>query len=763
MTPSELQPDSAPAPEVNPEPAQDGANVPAQRWRPLPMALVASGVLATFVATIANASALGWWQLLIYAGDLAALLALLWFRRELTETETKLRKLRKTLSARSEALEVKEQHLELAQREFQQQVEQQVTRLDNREQKLAERFVAFHEWMEFPTPIDLRVEAHVGPVRIDADLTDAELAALVKKDRQTLDLLHAESKVFFDNILQNRYQVEGKFQPTLVRDDVLQLVKKVAQVYNPAAQHPLLETSLEQVLRAGSRATLQCLVILDELPLNVKPYNLASLYNYIRQGVLAYNSYKAAEPYWQYANTAWILGRLALGANPVTLGAWWFLSSIGQRGAKAITQHLVNRQALALLGTFVRVVGYEVAGIYGGDFRHRDANWIYGVELCELMLSFPLSRDSLSHALREIGALQLRNEYDRVFLYRCLAEQISAQPARWRAAICLTGEERQTVAKRLEKFLASFIHGKAEAKVEAWKKGVEERLAVKMVVSAGGPTTTQQEQRRDAVRSLASFLIGVKQKEPHELEPLLAASQLFRTFSADERTVLLASLAENPPFFLEQPDVDPEGDIARQFLEDLATLHARVAPHDPEVDATLVDMGAYLRREPAQMQQILEQALATQLAERLPFDAPVKSTPAAAARAALDLLDPEERARFIYGGLALEPQGNLDRAHASGLWLLGAGERALVFSANGSRPQVLWRGEPGNFEIEIMGNVLQKTATIKGGTWLLDSIPATTTLRLPCPFLASSTAWLKPLLSFVRERELAKHRESQED
>ena len=94
--------------------------------------------------------------------------------------------------------------------------------------------------------------------------------------------------------------------------------------------------------------------------------------------------------------------------------------------------------------------------------------------------------------------------------------------------------------------------------------------------------------------------------------------------------------------------------------------------------------------------------------------------------------------------------------------MLGAGERALVFSANGSRPRVLWRGEPGNFEIEIMGNVLQKTATIKGGTWLVDAIPADSTLRLPCPFLASSTAWLKPLLAFVRERELAKRKESGE-
>ena len=79
-----------------------------------------------------------------------------------------------------------------------------------------------------------------------------------------------------------------------------------------------------------------------------------------------------------------------------------------------------------MLHDMVRVIGYEVASIYGGDVRHRDANWIYGVELAELVSRFPLSRDSLSSALKEVGSVQLLNEYDRIFLYRCLAAHRSA-------------------------------------------------------------------------------------------------------------------------------------------------------------------------------------------------------------------------------------------------------------------------------------------------------------------------------------------------
>ena len=164
------------------------------------------------------------------------------------------------------------------------------------------------------------------------------------------------------------------------------------------------------------------------MPLNVKDYNIKSLYAYIRQGASAYQTYKAAEPYFPYANAAWYLGRLAMGANPISLGAWWFVGSLGKTSAQAVANHLVNRQALGLLGNLVRVVGYEVAGLYSGDFRRRDANWIYAAELTHLVSHFPLSRDSLAHALKEIGALQLRSEYDRVFLYRCLASQQSADP-----------------------------------------------------------------------------------------------------------------------------------------------------------------------------------------------------------------------------------------------------------------------------------------------------------------------------------------------
>ena len=122
------------------------------------------------------------------------------------------------------------------------------------------------------------------------------------------------------------------------------------------------------------------------------------------------------------------------------------MGNLGTRGAQALARHVIDRQALALLSSLVRVIGYEVAGIYGGSFRHRDANWIYAAELTELVSEFPLSRDSLAHALREIGALELRSEYDRVFLYRCLANRKSAEPERYSAGVRRSPKKFRTTA-----------------------------------------------------------------------------------------------------------------------------------------------------------------------------------------------------------------------------------------------------------------------------------------------------------------------------
>jgi hypothetical protein len=682
------------------------------RWQWIPVSLVASGVLLVGIAALVNRTQLGWWGLELLVACSLALAAAFWFRRRLTEAELEIEQARAAVQTGREELALQRGQLEEIRRQVEQQFESEAIRLERRERELSDRLLAYHEWMEFPQPLDLTQRT--------AEVTD--LAHLAKKDRQMMELLRVETKVLYENIKTNKYSLDGKFDARPLRDDLYVLIGQVARIYQPEVEQPLFETNMSLVVRAASRACLHFLVIIDELPLNVKDYNFNSLYTYIRSAVNAYGMYRSTEPYWPYMNTAYYISRFALGANPLTLGAWWFVSALGTRSAKALAMHVVNRQALALLSDVVRVIGYEVAGIYGGDFRHRDANWIYGAELTEMVSQFPLSRESLSHGLKEVGSLQLRNEYDRIFLYRCLAAHVTARPQQYRAVEFLTMEERLAIAARLERFLETFVHGKSHDRLASWKTGVESRLGIRLALAqATAPSNlTVQAQIEDAIRSLASFLVGVKELEPSDLTLLNTHSQLLAELPAGEQQALLVRLQDDPPFFFEHPDLDPASDLVQKYLEDLATLHVRTPPRDVQIESSLVDVAAYLRRKPDEMRSLIKQRLKSYFSQRLAADAPQRRVPAAVARVALDLLDPDESARFIYGNIALEwPAGvHGPQYDKQTLWLLGAGSR-LILVAVEDAPQLLWRGT-GMVRAEISRGYLSSSCRLTGGAWLPD-------------------------------------------
>lgn len=708
------------------------------RWQWLPIGLVLVAVISVMTAAIVNAGALGWWQAVIYAGCLAAAVATMLFRRKLSVTEVELESIRHRLADEETQLALRQSQFAELRLSIEQELGQTASRLDKREQALADRLVTYHEWMEFPRPLALG-----QPV-----LDDARLAELAKKDRQLQELLKEETRGFYDNILQNKYAPEGQLLLPIVREDVINLVMRVARIYQPHVEQPFVDANLTRVFRAISRASLQMLVLLDELPIDVKTASLSTLYGYVRTAVKTWRMYKSTEPYWPYVNTAYYLGRFALGANPLTLGAWWFVGNLGSRGAQAIAQHMIDRQALAALSGLVRVIGYEVASIYGGDFRHRDANWIYAAELTELVSEFPLSRDSLSHALREFGSLELRSEYDRIFLYRCLATGKSANPGRYAASSVLTNDERRAVASRLERFLDAFIHGKSQDRIRQWKEGAERRLGMKLSIAMQATTANVQEQLIDATTSLASFLVSTKQLEPAEAIPLLEPTRIVAELPAERRQALLQSLRDNAPYFFEHPDLDPDGDLADKYLDDLADLNARTTPRAAAVDETLEDVAAYLRRPAKQMRSLLEKHYAAELKRRMPPAWQTPRLPIPAVRAALDLTaDPAEPPRFLFGPAKLEwPDGQRDTTEGSGpLWLLGFEGRLLLYTAT-NQPRVVWSAKTSEIRAEAQRQLLGASCRLTGGQWQLPGTVKPTAIRITAP-LASYSSYFRPLLA----------------
>lgn len=722
------------------------------RWHWLPISLVAAGVVVIWTAAIANSGALGLWQIAIYMGGLAALGAGFWFRRELSHTEVELDDLRSHLAAENTRLTEERRQLEQLRKEMNEQFHEQGARLDKRQEALSNRLLAYHEWMEFPQPLDLTLS---GSAKLeDVSASDEQIAELVRKDRQMMDLLKAETQILYDNILANKYLREGKFQANLLRDDAYELIGNVARIYQPQTEQPLLETNLSLVIRSASRACLHFLVLLDDLPLNVKEQSFNSIYGYIRNAVKAYRMYKSAEPYWPYVNTAMYLGRFAMGANPLALGAWWFIGTLGTQGAQKIATRVINRQALALLSDVVRVIGYEVAGTYGGDFRYRDANWIYAAELSELLRQFPLSRESLSHALKEVGSLQLRSEYDRIFLYRCLAAHVSAHPEKYRALASLATEERRAIAARLERFTETFVHGKTADRMQKWKAAVERRLGVKVLVKVQSTSQSVKVQLEDAVRSLAGFLVGSKEREPTEIAAMLAPCKVVKDMGEPDRAVLLKKLEADAPYFFEHSDLDPESDLVLKYLDDLAYLHVHVRPRAANLEEALVEVAQYLRKAPKVMHSMLDTHYAAELARRLSPDSPTRKAPREVARAVLDLLETGEQANFLYGGIKLVwPEGVVPPTSSQGAhWLLGASTRLVLFAVEDDEPKVLWTGE-GRVHLDAERGLLSSYCRLTGGKWVLDDGLVYPIIRIPGALVTPFNGYFRPLQLFVERTQ----------
>ena len=251
----------------------------------------------------------------------------------------------------------------------------------------------------------------------------------------------------------------------------------------------------------------------------------------------------------------------------------------------------------------------------------------------------------------------------------------------------------------------------------------------------------------DGIRSLASFLIATKQLEPGDLRQHLGQARLLSELAEGDRVKLMSSLAENPPFFFEHPDLDPDGDLVGVYLDDLAMLHARVTPRDAATEAGLTDIAAYLRRESKSMLALIDKHYAAALAERLAEGAPTRRFAGQVARAALDLLEPGETAHFLYGGVTLDwPEGAQPIEYPAGLWLLGAGQRIVLFAA-GEQPKVVWQAS-ASVHADQCRNMLLTSCRVTGGEWLTGP-EHPLALRIATPLVSSYATYFRPLLAVL--------------
>ncbi len=641
-------------------------------------------------------------------GILLALLPVAWaalFRRPVAADHPSVQTMVQQLLQKQTELNEQRLALEQIRGAVQAELERRAEELGQREQHLASRFARFHEFLEYPDE-DLHSEQSADQLR-----------RLGEQDREVRKLLEAEAERVYEKIRANGYTVNGQPDLLLIRDEVLSLIQRVARIYRPDSAAPLMETSLEQLARAASRIWLHLLVLLEQLPLGVQQYSIGTLYSYIRRAVIGYGVYQKASPWLTYAARGIYAGRIVAAANPAALGAWWLATELGKQGAKKLMEQTLDRQAVSLLQQLVTVIGVEAAGIYGTGFRQRDPAWILGAELVELIAAFPASGDSLRHGLRKVTALPLLSEYDRIYLYRCLADHRSAGLQLSEPAM-LTREQREKIIGELEQFFAAHIHGMTDATVRTWREGVETRfdLRLRLDASVHVVSSSRSEQLQDAAASLYGFLTLLVRPEPENVRAILGSLRIVGRMTEAQRTQLTASLPGLGTSVFEPPLLDPASELTELYLKDLATCAvAAVEPVD-ETEQLVVEAGSYFRRPEHEIRKWLDEAWRQKLRWESTDETLSQECEVGLARLFFVHRKPGERPVFRYGNLLRVVDGRVEPL--SEAWLLGyqSTDRLRLIVVRAESDEVLWTAA-SPLRIDRIPGVFLDDARLSGGEW----------------------------------------------
>jgi len=294
-------------------------------------------------------------------------------------------------------------------------IQTEAARLDGKRLELERVLMAYGEWMEFPDYKNLREIRWEGG---DDGL-----------DRRVGELIDQKSDALLTAFSSGKLWVDGKFQMREMLMDLFDFVEQIARLYKPDAERPLLETNLEALLKAVNRASLQIILMLEEIPmLELKGMNLSKATERIEIASKVYKTYEDLKPWLDNIRYLWQGSKFVFFSNPLVAAGSITVSEILWKEGKKMGKKAIDAYLLSMVRQSLGIIAWETAGIYDRNYRYRNPDWIYGVELAHFASVFEPTAELLREVLKELGKLPLRSAYDRLFLFRCVANHCSSRP-----------------------------------------------------------------------------------------------------------------------------------------------------------------------------------------------------------------------------------------------------------------------------------------------------------------------------------------------
>lgn len=630
-------------------------------------------------------------------------------------------------------------------------MEKEMETIDQKRREFAKMVMAYGEWLEFPNFEELKAQDWVAEVKSE-------------KDSEIRRLVDAESDRMLAQFTKGAYWEGGVFQHRLLMGEVLQFVESIAKTYQPESTRPLLETNLEAVLKAINRASLHVILLLEELPLiDLKDYNLRKLYEGIRRAGNVYKKYEEISPLLEPVRYLWQTSKFLLTSNPVLAAGWIAGTELARYGTKKIGKKMVDAYLLSLVRQSLRIIATETATIFDRTHRYRDPDWVYGVELTHLVSAFPLSRETLRGAFRELGKVPLASTYDRIFLYRCLAQHISPKPQLFAQADLLPIELREQLATRLTHFFKRFVHGRQSSKVLEWKEGVEERLQISLDVEVIEGPHSRRELIVNSLESLASFLHSVTACRSERVVDLLRSTQLYRMLSPEAGEAALRGLRaqKEEDFFF--PDLEPSSDLVKPYLEDICDLDARVGDRSLRSYWVAREAAEYFRFDGWKtLERRLAKHYAATASRSLVPESPERAVPESLAYILPEFLEEGERPSFLYREVTIDHAkpnaqwAELEREYSRRFLVGTSANRVLLFAQNPNRPNhepektvLLWEADSPGVQASFEGRLGVRDCILQGGLWHFDRDDGGRRVRIPGMRFKSQRGYLAALRDFL--------------
>ena len=335
---------------------------------------------------------------------------------------------------------------------------------------------------------------------IETRRTETETAQLDDKSRRLVEMIRSRRDRVWEGTRGQRYmkhedgQVAGP-DIRAVFNEIEDIFREVAALYHPDSDNAVFEARIGDVAVAARSAIGDLLELGDRVPfVDPASWSLRKVMTRRDQIGRLLRIYRTLSPYRYHVKGAMIAARLALGANPISLAAWYVGSEVATRVGGQLLKSYVEARLKDPLERLVALVYLQAARAYDPRLAYRSADWVALVEALRMHARISGIDHNRKLLLDHILRAQMLDDLAKMALLRALAadREPQFQTIPFMDFALLLHEQRQEIADRMRGILAE-MKGLNIPTVGEMIEELECRLRCRIevdVIRSGGPDFT---------------------------------------------------------------------------------------------------------------------------------------------------------------------------------------------------------------------------------------------------------------------------------